>query len=549
MAVADAYDIKSLRLDLKPRQSQLDLLEFAKDAVLGNKKWIVIDAPVGSGKSFFSVMFMDWYKKKYDMSAQFDILTNSKILQEQYTKDFDFMNSLWGKNSYHCDTYDTDCGTGMEFCKIQNKKCDSCPYATAKYKFEKGDVALSNFHLFLTYRIYMPMAWKRSARVLVIDEAHDFDNVFCDFITTKISRPILKRNGFTDQEADRALDMFGHDPENMELSNFVQILNEDFLPIAKSVLNRLIKEAEETKNMTTINTINGLNNHMYKWMALKNEYDNLPDNWILESEYQYIKDKKTGKVKDKYIEFTAQPVWAYPYLAEKVWDYYDHIICMSGTILDKTMFCKMNGLIDDLTAYKQLKSTFPVENRPIYYFKNIGKQTYATKEIVFAKQKPVIEKILKKYKNEKGIIHTANYELQKWVNEQLDFPERFLAHDSNNRSEILQQHYNTEKPTVLISPSMMVGVDLKDDFSRHQTILKVPYPNLKSKKIKKRMDTMKGFYEYRTAQDIQQSYGRSIRSEDDKADTYILDGCFSNLLKYSSRYFLEWVLDAIIEIE
>lgn len=549
MAVADAYDIKSLRLDLKPRQSQLDLLEFAKDAVLGNKKWIVIDAPVGSGKSFFSVMFMDWYKKKYDMSAQFDILTNSKILQEQYTKDFDFMNSLWGKNSYRCDTYDTDCGTGMEFCKIQNKKCDSCPYATAKYKFEKGDVALSNFHLFLTYRIYMPMAWKRSARVLVIDEAHDFDNVFCDFITTKISRPILKRNGFTDQEADRALDMFGHDPENMELSNFVQILNEDFLPIAKSVLNRLIKEAEETKNMTTINTINGLNNHMYKWMALKNEYDNLPDNWILESEYQYIKDKKTGKVKDKYIEFTAQPVWAYPYLAEKVWDYYDHIICMSGTILDKTMFCKMNGLIDDLTAYKQLKSTFPVENRPIYYFKNIGKQTYATKEIVFAKQKPVIEKILKKYKNEKGIIHTANYELQKWVNEQLDFPERFLAHDSNNRSEILQQHYNTEKPTVLISPSMMVGVDLKDDFSRHQTILKVPYPNLKSKKIKKRMDTMKGFYEYRTAQDIQQSYGRSIRSEDDKADTYILDGCFSNLLKYSSRYFLKWVLDAIIEIE
>ncbi len=549
MEGVDIYDIKKLRLDLTPRESQKTLLKFSTQSVLENKKYIMVDAPVGSGKSYYSVMFMDWYKKHYDISAQFDILTNSKILQEQYTKDFDFMNSLWGKNSYKCDKYDTDCGTGMEFCKIQNNKCDKCPYAIAKYKFEKGDVALSNFHLFLTYRIYMPQAWKRSARVLIIDEAHDFDNVFCDFITTKISRPLLRRNGFTDEDADMAINVFGGDPETLELDQFVTILTEDFLPIAKTVLNRLVKEAEETKSMSVINTINSLNNHMYKWLALKEEYDGLPDNWILEAEWQYIKDKKSNKVKEKYIEFTAQPVWAYPYLADKVWDFYDHIIFMSGTILNKEMFEKMNGLNPELTAYMQLDSTFPVENRPIYFFKNIGKQTYATKEIVFSKQKPVIQQILKKYKNKKGIIHTANYELQRWVNEQVEAGDRLLAHDSSNRAEILNQHYNSPHPTVLVSPSMMVGVDLKDDFSRHQTIIKVPYPNLKSKKIKKRMDTMKGFYEYRTAQDIQQAYGRSIRSEEDTADTYILDGCFTNLLKYSRKYFLDWVIDAIIEVD
>jgi hypothetical protein len=47
---------------------------------------------------------------------------------------------------------------GMEWAKIQNKKCEECPYAEAKYMFENGDVALTNFHLFLTYMIHMPNA-------------------------------------------------------------------------------------------------------------------------------------------------------------------------------------------------------------------------------------------------------------------------------------------------------------------------------------------------------------------------------------------------------
>lgn len=544
----NVYDIKKIKLDLIPRETQKELLDFSQKAVNSNKKYILIDAPVGSGKSYFAVMFMDWYKKKFDISAQFDVLTNSKILQEQYTKDFDFMNSLWGKGSYECETYNTDCGTGGEFCKIQGKKCSNCPYATAKYKFEKGDVALTNFHLFLTYRLYMPVAWKRTSRVLIIDESHEFENVVCDFLTTKLSKNILRRNGFDDMEIIRAMDAFGNEPENMSLENFIKILDQDFLPIAKSVANRLIREIEDEKSMSKINTLNSLNQNLYKWDALKTEFEAYPNNWILEAEYQYVNDKKTGKIKDKYIEFVAQPVWAYPYLEEKVWSYYDHVILMSGTILDKNLFCKMNGLSEEDSTYISIPSNFPVENRPIYYFDKIGKQTFATKEIVWFKQKEVLNKILKKHKNDKGIVHTANYELQKWVKESCDVDNRILAHDSNNRSEMLQMHYNTDKPTVLVSPSLHVGIDLRDDFSRHQTILKIPYPNLKSKKVKKRMETMSTWYEVTTVQAIIQSYGRSIRSEQDTADTYILDGCFSNLLKYSKKYFFDWVLDAIIYV-
>ena len=46
------------------------------------------------------------------------------------------------------------------------------------------------------------------------------------------------------------------------------------------------------------------------------------------------------------------------------------------------------------------------------------------------------------------------------------------------RDEIIAEHANTTIPTVLISPSLYIGLDLKNDLSRFQIITKVPYPDL-----------------------------------------------------------------------
>lgn len=546
MEGVDIYDLKKIHLDKDPRPVQTELLDFTINSIKSNKKYIVLDAPTGTGKSYFTCMFMDWFKKKFDISAQFDILTNSKILQEQYTRDFDFMNSLWGRASYQCEKYQCDCGVGSEWARLQNTKCDNCPYTVAKYKFENGDVALTNFHLFLTYMIYMPGAWKRSSRVLIIDEGHEFDNVFCDFITTKLSKPLLKRNGFNDYDVEKVFNELPLYPEEMLIDQFVDFINSKVIPVAKSVQARLLSEADEG-NIKSLEYAQSLTNNIQKWDILSTEYGEDPDNWILEVEKITKKDKKNAVI-EEYYEMTAQPVWAHKYLAENIWNNYDYIIFMSGTILDKNLFCKMNGLDADYASYLSVDSPFPAENRPIYFFRNIGKQTFKTKDIVWPKQKEVLKKILKRHKNEKGIIHTANYELQGWVRDQIN-DKRFLAHKSDNRSETLQEHYNSDEPTVLISPSMMVGVDLKDELSRHQTILKIPYPNLKSKKIKKRMDTMKEWYGLKTVQDLIQAYGRSVRSADDEAATYVLDGCFADLLKWNNHLFPHWIKEAIHYID
>lgn len=545
MKEINTFDIPNIKLDKTPRLEQLELLDFTKESILSNNKYILLDAPTGIGKSYYVVMFMDWFKKEYDMTASFDILTNSKILQEQYTKDFNFMNSLWGKGSYYCEQFQTGCETGMKMAKLSNTQCENCPYKEAKWKFDNGTVGLTNFHLFLTYHLYAPQAWKRDSRVLIIDEAHEFENIFSDFITTDLNKYILKRNGFDDNDIIQALNLFDN---NMTVGEFIKVINENLIPIANKTLNSLVSKFEETKNIEFIDKAQTLERNIYKWQSIEAQYEQYPDNWIIESELK-VTYSNDGKVKEEYMDYKVQPVWAYPYLEQTIWSKYDYIIFMSGTILSKDIFSDMNGLDKNRTAYTSMESPFEIDKRPIYYFSNLGKQTYATKEITWQRQLPVIKKILRKHKKNKGIIHTTNYELQRWTSESLPDNDRILTHDTINRNHILESHYNRIDPTILVSPSMMVGVDLPDDFSRFQILLKMPYPNLGSKKIKKRMETMSEYYNITTVRDIIQAYGRSIRSLDDYADTYILDGCFSNLLNRCPQYFPSWFKNAITFVD
>jgi Rad3-related DNA helicase len=114
-----------------------------------------------------------------------------------------------------------------------------------------------------------------------------------------------------------------------------------------------------------------------------------------------------------------------------------------------------------------------------------------------------------------------------------------------DRTEVLETHYQSKKPTVLISPSLHLGVDLKDDLSRFQIIVKVPYPDLTDKRVleKKKLDP--NWYTWNTVLRLVQSYGRSVRSVDDHATTFILDSSISYLLKIAADLVPKWFREAI----
>jgi len=154
------------------------------------------------------------------------------------------------------------------------------------------------------------------------------------------------------------------------------------------------------------------------------------------------------------------------------------------------------------------------------------------------------------HKNEKGIIHTTSYSQLQFIKDNISKENAVRLIETGprfDRNEVLQKHSQGTKPTVLISPSLYLGVDLKGYLSRFQIIVKVPYPDLTDRKISAMKQRDPKWYTWNTILRLVQAYGRSVRSKDDFANTYVLDSSISYLLKEAHEILPKWFSDAIIQ--
>lgn len=521
-----------MELKYEPRPIQQKIRDFvAKSIQEKEKKFMFIDAPVGTGKSFASVMVMDWYIKNVNKEAKFDVLTNTKVLQEQYMKDFGFFNNLKGKDNYFCEEHETSCAQGEEYSNLIKHKCPDCPYKNSKHDFLRGRVGLTNFHLFINFATYAPKFLdKRKANVLIIDEANYFEEVFCGFISSKISRQWLKKLEIWDESMTARINSI---KDIYDLCDFtVEIVS--LLESKCAELKIKAKRARaKKKKLELLRKMDLADRALCKYGRFTADRRNYDINWIFE----------TDTDQDGYPTFLAEPIWGRLYLNTLIWQRYDHVILMSGTILDKNVFSSIMGIKASDATYKSFRSPFEKEKRPIFYVK-AGKMSYDQKEETFPLVNKLIQQIVEKNPDSKGIIHAGNYEISKWIQYNSD-NDRFIFHASGETEAALNKHYASKKPTVLVSPTMINGVDLKDDFSRFQIITKVPYPHLGSEKNLRRLKTMPSWYLWKTLGDIIQQYGRSIRNKDDWAKTYILDSCFDTILWKAEKFIPEYFMEAI----
>lgn len=523
-------------LKFKPRPQQIEIFNLVKKSINSGKKFILLNSPTGSGKSYLAIMIANYYRNYISNTAKFDIITNSKILQQQYKDEFDFIHDLRGQSNYKCSRHNTDCRTGKELNKATKQMpCGACPYDVDKEAWIDGSASLTNFHLFNSFAFFVPEKTlnMRSANVLIVDEAHDFESVFCDFISVKLSPRILKNYGM---EA-RTIEQYERKFSDIKTAGgFISFIERDFMPYMvelRQEFDDMLKDVSENKlKVIYANYIDYIDSAEEKFNGLLKDFEKNESNWTLD-----ITKAKGGE-----IELNMQPIWGNVYLDDIIWSRYDHVIFMSGSILDKEMFSYLNGFDESLTDYYEVDSTFPVKNRPLYYYQ-AGKMTYNEKEETFQKQVKVIEKILQKYKNDRGIIHTTNYEIAKWLGSAIT-DKRLIFHESDNREKQLNK-MKKKKSGVIVSPSMTSGISLDDDLSRFQVLLKVPYPNISSNKIKARQTTNKKWYAWRTIVDIVQAYGRSTRSETDWSDTYILDSSFGDLLRFNRKMMPKYFVEAI----
>jgi len=524
-------------LKLKPRDQQIEGFNFFKRGVNNGFRYFLMGLPVGSGKSYMVMMIINYYKNYINNDAKFDILTNSKLLQTQYMNDFPFLKDYRGRANFYCDPHDTDCGKGKNICKVQGPHCTDCPYDLARKSWQASQIGLTNFHLYNTLAVYVKkIIDERDSSVLFVDESHDFESTFCSFITTSLSAKSLKMYGFNLKEIE---DMDRTIGRIKTIDKYVGYIENQLVKDIKDKifwLDDKMQSASKKLKQEYSKYMTHCEGQLSSFDFLIKEYRKNPKNWILE----------TTKTKDKMysgILLEAKPVWGNDYIKEAIFDKYDHVIFLSATILDKKTFSFTNGLDEKLTTHLELPSTFPINRHPIYYLK-VGKMTWKEKKETFKKQLKYIDKILKKNKGKKGIIHAGTYEFVSWLQEKYMNP-RLIFHTPENRDEMLQRHINSDEPTVLVSPSMISGIDLKDDLSRFQIILKIPFPNLGSDMVKQRMATNKVWYNIKTVQDLIQMSGRSMRSNEDWCETFVLDSSFSDLIKYSGHLLPRTFTDSI----
>ena len=548
----------SLKNDLakyKPRKEQKEALSFIESEYQKNKlnKFFLLNLPVGSGKSHLALMIADWYKKNVNRMARVDIITNSKILQDQYSGEYESICDLKGKENYECQSYSCSCAQGSEFNRLNKTSCESCPYSNARESYISGGISLTNFYLYILYAMYNPKLMEsRDARVLIVDEAHEFDDVMSDFVSIKITEAIVKKFKFSNEyEIMKRLKGVTSIANYVE---FLKFLASEILTTIESMENgmssapRNVKEDKrdlkiskvlKTKNMDVkiMQLATDLKQYQTKIEIFLKEYKENPNNWVLETNYN-------EKLRQK--ELSLEPIWAYDYLDKYVFSHYDMVILMSGTILDKNLFCQLNGLDVTKAVYYSIRSPFNPKNRPIYYMP-VGKMSYKSKEETFKRYIPYIQKLLDKYKNKKGIIHTNSFELAKWIEGSIK-DSRLIFHDSTNKDEMLRFHKESDKPTVIVSPSMDTGVSFDNDDARFQIIAKVPYPSLGSQKNKLRQSNNPDWYSWKTVSGIVQMTGRPVRSNLDYADTIIIDGSFGDVIKHSSQFLPDWIQEAIKKI-
>lgn len=435
-------------LKFDPRPEQIDALNFIKENIrIGNKNFL-LNLPTGVGKSYFVIMFINWYLEHINDHAKFDIITNSKILQKQYTDEYPYIASLKGKQNYTCERFSCSCKEGLELCSSLKKRCESCPYKNAFANFLSSRVSITNFTLMNAFHLYLPSLLKNKNNVLIIDEAHGYESALSDQISIKISQQSLKFLGFNESWITQIYNELKNIINTEDFFNFLQNKYVFYLQNYKEELENKIqnssKNHELIKNSRFISSINNEFETISIFLNdMKEDYNNI-DNWIYENNEEY-----NNKIKIQ--TFSVSPIWSRKFLDRMIFQKYDHIIFMSGTILNKDIFSYLNGLEDEITCYHSIDSPFPIKNRPIFYIKT-GKMTYEHKKESWERQKLIIEKIIKRNINHKGIIHTANYELSNWVKEYFQKDSRFLFYNSDDRDRVLAEHIRSDKPTIIVGP-------------------------------------------------------------------------------------------------
>ena len=494
-----------------------------------DKRYIIIEAETGVGKSAVAVTACKDGNKGY-------IVTSTKQLQNQYMSDFynQSITSVKGRNNYRCYFEDRlTCNNG--YCLINHKQSTECkkehlcPYYNARNRGLKSDIFLTSYKYFLKAtdnpNTFLPRG------TVVFDECHLLESILVESFEITLSLKDLdnKYNILDSAELQDAVRLSntsvlkdGYTKENEEWINKIYNL----LNCKKNIKFEEIKEQlgivgdPETLTEEEMDLIIEENDDYVQIDRLCRQIKgflvskNINEDWIIEP------------LEDGLLLTPLNVQYIFKNEIEKMAK--NRIIFMSATILDIKGFIKTFGLDEDDCLVIRCESDFDPDKSPIYTLQNCSTNYNALKdEKNLQKIKDEVEKILEKHKNEKGIIHTGNSTISKYLKDNIKGDRLLVRYDNIQNNDIINFHNSTKKPTVLVSSSLNEGVDLKNDLSRFQIIVKLPFLSLADSRTKVKKDIDNNWYLAETFKKFVQQCGRSTRNSEDHSVTYVLDNKFA----------------------
>ena len=485
-----------------------------------NKRYVILDAPTGSGKSLVAMSIAKL------IGGRTYYIVGTKDLQEQLLRDFPFLAILKGRNNFKCLLKKVSCDQCMySYIKKPCPRKEECPYYIHKEKAKQSKYVVWNYSMFLTNQTFVGDF--PPADLLICDEAHLLEGALMSFINVTFNHDFFN---------DFDIGFPGKDEEEYvfdRINKVEKIINKQYSTLTGRLQMRLYEDEEPER--IELQKCNELGSKLKKLHFFKKMYNK--DTWVMDycrNQYDWHND---------FISFKPLKV---DWFSDYIFSWASKILLMSATMPHTSILCNSLDISSSALVRLNIPSTFKKENRAVVYHP-IGRMSHAYWEVTIEKVIRFMSEYCKSHK-EKILVHCANYKIASTLMDASSMAPDYNIYfheTAEERSFVLDKFKEAEAPAMLITPSMETGIDLPGDMCRIQFIVKVPYLSLGDKQVKERLAIDRDWYISSTINRLVQASGRIVRSEDDWGRTYILDECFADLVRYYKEFFPSWFLEAI----
>ena len=363
---------------------------------------------------------------------------------------------------------------------------------------------VTNFHAFTSQNLYNPHMFGHR-KVIIVDEAHTLHSFLRDYLTTgiTINRAVAPMEVSHCTTFNAWLAWLGRREQIATFSN------EEARDAYKAKLERLEQIGEGVFGTNPIVSV---------------EHDTDKESFRVE----FVPNSVAGAAKTL------------------IYDYADFVVLMSGSWGDVKTSMTEIGLDMNETAYLEVDSDFPAENRHIIMAPEDLDLSHKNWEANLPKLAEFIKDKMRKHPYEKGLVHAPSF-TKGWQLAQLLNDPRIMTHFSEDFHNKFKEFTSSTEPKVFISPSCVAGVDLKYDLCRWQVCVSVPYPPAGTGFYQRALS--KGLwllYNTHTLRQIMQMFGRPVRAADDWGITYLADTRFNGFLKKMSKNLPTWLKESFV---